>query len=123
MNVLPESKHNQERDIRIVNTITAVDLDLKNMLREEINKLREYEKMLGSMTVEEKEELREWMAHGRSANSNPYLFYGENGCLLDLITAGRIADDMLHNPEDNGIDFDREPCADVKWNENDELTF
>ena len=123
MNVAPKSKHNQERDIRTVNNITAVDLDLKNMLRKEINKLKDYEKMLGSMSLEEKEGLREWLAHGKSANSNPHMFYGENGCLLDLITACRIANDMLLYPEDYGIDFDREPCAGVKWNVNDELPF
>jgi hypothetical protein len=85
-----------------IRSIAHVDLDLRNMLREELNILKEYEKMLGSMTAAEKKELREWMAHGRSVNSNPYMLYGENGCLLDLISATRIDDDMMRNPEDYG---------------------
>jgi hypothetical protein len=40
------------------------------------------------------------MAHGKSVNNNPYLFYEENGYPMDLIAASRVAEDMMHNPED-----------------------
>ena len=104
-------------------TLTAVDLELKNRLGEEINILKEYEKTLNSMTIEEKEGLREWMAQGNSVNSNPYMCYGENGCLTDLISAYRVADDMLLPTEDYGIYVGGEPSADMKLNENDKLPF
>ena len=78
---------------------TAVDLDLGNALRDELSKLKEYEEMFDDMTAEEKEELREWMTEGNSVNSNPYLLYGENGCLMDLIAASRTATEMSDHPE------------------------
>jgi hypothetical protein len=78
---------------------TLVDLDLMNMIKKELDTLKEYEEMLESMSTEEKEELREWMAQGYSVNSNPYMLYGENGCLMDLIDAIRINEDMCNNPE------------------------
>ena len=81
-------------------TITAVDLELKKMLRNEICILEEYEGMLESMTIYEKEELREWMAHGKSVNGNPCMLYDEKGCLTDFITAIRIEEDMGNNTED-----------------------
>jgi hypothetical protein len=79
---------------------TFIDLELENRLREEIDKLKEYWETLGSMTLSEKEELREWIVQGNSVNSNPYMLYGENGCLMDIISASRISDDMQSNPED-----------------------
>jgi len=82
---------------------TATDLDLRNMLRDEMNKLIEYEEMFDHMTAEEKEELREWMAHGNSVNNNPYLLYGENGCLMDLIAARRTSEEMAAHPERFGF--------------------
>lgn len=81
--------------------ITAVDLELKKMLRKEIYILKEYEDMLCSMTLDEKEELREWMAHGKSVNSNPCMLYDEKGCLTDFIAAIRIEEDMCNNPDDH----------------------
>lgn len=88
---------------------TIIDLELKKMLCKELNTLREYEEMLDSMSTEEKEELREWMAHGNSVNSNPYLFYEENGCLMDLIAASRVHEDMCRNPDDYIRSYREEP--------------
>lgn len=79
--------------------MTIVDLELRNRLREEIDTLKEYQAMLGTMTTEKKEELRQWIAGGNSVNSNPYWLYGENGRLMDLIAASRIHEDMGNNPE------------------------
>jgi len=101
-----------------MNMRTATDLELRNMLRDDMNKLIEYEEMFDCMTAEEKEELREWMAHGKSVNNNPYLLYGENGCLMDLISAIRVNEEMINHPErfrwsdseeSEGLSFDDEP--------------
>jgi len=78
---------------------TLVDLELSKMLRKEMEILREYEAMFDDMTAGEKDELREWLVNGNSVNSNPYLLYGENGCLMDFINASRTAEDMAANPE------------------------
>jgi hypothetical protein len=78
----------------------ALDMDLRNLLRDELRTLRKYEELFDDMTAEEKHELREWLANGNSANSNPHLIYGENGCLMDFIDASRAAEDMIANPED-----------------------
>jgi len=79
---------------------TGVDYELRTLLREELETLQEYVEMFDDMTQEEKDELREWMAHGKSVNSNPHLLYGENGCPLDFINASRMAVDMVENPDD-----------------------
>jgi hypothetical protein len=73
---------------------TVIHLELEKMLRKELDKLKEYEEMIGSMTAEEKENLREWMAGGNSVGSNPYSLYDESGCLMDLVAASRIMDEM-----------------------------
>jgi hypothetical protein len=87
------------KEYRTMKRTTIVDLDIMNMIRKEMDTLKEYEEMLESMTTEEKEELREWMAQGYSVNSNPYTLYDENGRLTDLIDAIRINEDMCSNPE------------------------
>jgi len=79
---------------------TGVDYELRTLLREELKTLHEYVEMFDDMTQEEKYELREWMAQGKSVNSNPNFLYGENGCLLDFINASRMDEDMVENPED-----------------------
>jgi len=78
----------------------ALDMDLRNRMREELDTLRKYEQMFDDMTSEEKYNLREWIANGNSVNSNPFMIYGENGCPTDFIDASRTADDMAANPED-----------------------
>ena len=51
----------------------ALDMDLRNRMREELQTLKKYEQMFDEMTAEEKYELREWIANGNSVNSNPFL--------------------------------------------------
>ena len=78
----------------------VLDMELRNLLRSELLILQKYEETFDDMTVEEKYELREWLANGNSVNSNPHLLYGENGCLMDFISACRTTEDMATNPED-----------------------
>jgi hypothetical protein len=78
----------------------ALDMDLRNRMREELDTLKKYEQMFDGMTSEEKYDLREWIANGNSVNSNPFMIYGGNGCLTDFIDAYRSAEDMAANPED-----------------------
>ena len=78
----------------------ALDMDLINRIRKELQTLRKYEQTFDDMTSEEKYELREWIVNGHSVNSNPFMIYGENGCLIDFIEASRTAGDMAANPED-----------------------
>jgi len=80
----------------------ALDMDLRNRMREELQTLKKYEQLFDEMTSEEKYELREWIANGNSVNSNPFLIYGENGCLMDFIEASRVAEDMAANPGEYG---------------------
>ncbi|MCL2153499.1 MAG: hypothetical protein FWH57_11185 [Oscillospiraceae bacterium] len=79
---------------------TGVDYELRTLLREELETLQKYVEMFDDMSQEEKAELREWMAQGKSVNSNPNYLYAENGCLLDFINASRMDRDMVENPED-----------------------
>ena len=79
---------------------TGIDLELRTLLCKELETLQGYVEMFDGMTQEEKAELREWMAHGNSVNSNPFMLYGENGCPMDYINANRTAEDMATNPED-----------------------
>jgi hypothetical protein len=62
--------------------------------------LREYEAAIGDMTPEERDELRKWAADGHSPYDNPCFLYGEDGRIMDFITAIRIDEDMMNNPED-----------------------
>jgi len=80
----------------------ALDMDLRNRMREELQTLKKYERMFDEMTSEEKYELREWIVSGNSVNSNPFLIYGENGCLMDFVEASRVAEDMAANPGEYG---------------------
>ena len=97
---------------------TGVDYELRTLLKTELETLMKYVKMFNDMTDVEKDSLREWMAHGRSVNSNGNYLYGENGCLLDFITAEREEAEMRAHPEPffytdfedgEGFNFDEEP--------------
>ena len=79
---------------------TGTDLELRTMLRTELKVLSGYAGAFDDMTQGEKEELREWMAHGNSANSNPFLVYGEDGCLMDFVGASRLVDEMAADYDD-----------------------
>jgi len=89
--------------------------DVRNMLRKE---LKEYGAIIGYMTPEERKGLCEWVATGNGVNDNPYLLYGENGWPLDYISASRIYEEMLLNPEDYRANLDSELCYDA-----DEMSF
>jgi hypothetical protein len=78
---------------------TGTDAELRTYLRDELKTLNKYVEMFDRMTAEEKDELREWMVHGKSVNSNPHLLYGEKGCPMDFIAASRIAEEPAANPE------------------------
>ena len=84
----------------VVKIENALDMELRNLLRTELQTLKKYEDMFDNMTTVEKDELREWLANGNSVNSNPHLLYSESGCLMDFIDASRTAEDMAANPED-----------------------
>jgi hypothetical protein len=99
----------------------ALDMDLRNRLREELQTLRKYEQMFDEMTSEEKYDLREWIVNGNSVNSNPFLIYGENGCLMDYVEASRAAEDMANNPEEYGC-TDAE-CRDSKDSQDADMPF
>jgi hypothetical protein len=62
--------------------------------------LEKYEAGIGPMTPEERKELHAWVSRGRSVYDNPEYLYTENGYPFDFITAIRIAEDMINNPED-----------------------
>ena len=82
--------------------------------------LKAYESKIGDMTEPERDELRKWVADGNSPYGNPCLLYGENGHILDFITAIRIDEDMMRNPEDYFSASDLERYSD---HEGDELPF
>ena len=74
--------------------------------------LRTYLKSIGSLSYEEKTELREWVDDGNSVYDNPFEFYDERGCPLDFISGRRLLFDILDSiPEPLGSisDFDDLP--------------
>jgi len=73
-------------------------MELKTVLRTE---LRQYMRIAGYMTGQERNDLFEWVAGGNSVYSNPYCLSGEDGAPLGYIEASRIIDEMI-----NGLDFD-----------------
>ena len=77
--------------------IQYINKDIQAFLQEE---LRKYEVTIGDMTVEERMELRKWVADGNSPYENPCLLCEENGCPMDYIHAARITEDMRNNPDD-----------------------
>jgi len=60
--------------------------------------LEEYMASIGSLTDEEKQELYEWVASGKSVYDNPNFFSDENGFPLGFIEAFRANIDMCENP-------------------------
>ena len=69
--------------------------------------LRQYLKSIGSLTFEEKSELREWVDDGNSVYDNPFDFYDEKGRPLDFITGRRILIDIRDSfPDFYGRNFD-----------------
>jgi len=82
--------------------------------------LEEYMASLGSLTDEEKQELYEWVASGKSVHDNPYFFSDERGFPLGFIEAYRANMDMCENPS-RYFDLDSaEPDDDF---DNEEIPF
>jgi hypothetical protein len=79
---------------------TGTDYELRTLLGSELETVTRYIETFNDMAADEKDGLREWMANGRSVNSNGNYIYAENGCLLDFIEAGRVEADMIAHPED-----------------------
>lgn len=73
--------------------------------------LRAYEADIDDMTVDERKNLRKWVADGNSVHDNPFELYKESGCLMDYIEGCRIGEDMLNNPDD--YLFGLEPTLDA----------
>ena len=82
--------------------------------------LKAYEDKIGHITGMERTELRKWVDDGNSPYANPCLIYGENGRILDFITAIRLDEDMRRNPEDYFPHSDLEQYGDPEF---DELPF
>ena len=72
----------------------------KELQRIRRKELKQYEATIGPLTPEERKELHAWVSRGRSVYDNPDYLYTENGYPFDFITAIRIAEDMIANPED-----------------------
>jgi hypothetical protein len=71
--------------------------DLKVFLK---NEQKEYVASIGTLTAEEHKELCEWVAGRNSPFDNPWHICGEQGHLMDFITAIRISEAMRNNPSD-----------------------
>jgi len=71
-----------------------------------------YLNKIGDATKQEQSDLREWVAAGNSPFDNPYMISGENGWPLDFISAIRIDEDMMNNPDDYFKTPPREICMD-----------
>ena len=100
----------REKDVRTKN-------DRLVLLRDS---LMEYEATIGGMTVQELVKLRQWVADGNSPYDNPCFLYGDNGVIMDYITAIRINEDMCLNPDDYFPSPGQELCPD---DEDDDLPF
>ena len=79
--------------------------------------LRIYLKSIGSISYEEKNELREWVDAGNSVYDNPFEFYDEKGRPLDFIAGRRLLFEILDSiPDSYGSNSD---CSD----DEDDLPF
>ena len=56
--------------------------------------LKEYEKET-AMTTDERQELHEWVASGRSPYENGDFIHDESGCLMDFVNADRFVKDQI----------------------------
>ena len=74
----------------------TLDKNRKDSLRRQ---LKEYEATIGTLTEDERKELREWVATGNSVHDNPYSIYGEDGYPMDYI---------------NAIRYDKELCEEMR---------
>ena len=72
---------------------------LKKQLKSILHKyLKEYLRSVEPLSEDEKIELYEWVAAGKSVKSNPYFICDESGWPMDFINGIRIGADMFENP-------------------------
>ena len=62
--------------------------------------IKGYVAAIGKITAAERKELRKWVADGNRVCDNPWLIHEENGFMMDFISAGRVIEDMIANPDD-----------------------
>ena len=60
-------------------------------------KMNAYLRTIGHTTPEERGKLRSWINTTGTAYGNPWNLYGENGALLDYLSAFRIRREMEEN--------------------------
>ena len=63
-------------------------------------KMNSYLRTIGHTTPEERGKLRSWINTTGTAYGNPWDLYGENGALMDYLSAFRIHREMEENPFD-----------------------
>ena len=73
-----------------------IDPEIRRMLQSD---LREYLQQFPDATRKEKQELRRWVAAGRSPYDNQWELYNDYGWPMDFITAERIGKDLIDEPE------------------------
>jgi len=59
--------------------------------------IKGYVDTIGKITVDERKELRIWVADGNAVCDNPWLLYDERGFMMDFISAYRFNEDMTNN--------------------------
>ena len=84
------------KNSRMMKKAGTLDKNRKDSLRRQ---LKEYEATIGTLTEDERKELREWVATGNSVHDNPYSIYGEDGYPMDYI---------------NAIRYDKELCEEMR---------
>ena len=75
-----------------------IDAETKRRLRDE---MRDYLLGFPDVTAEEKQELRRWVASGRSPYDNRWELYNDYGWPFDFITAERIGNELVAEFECN----------------------
>ena len=76
-------------------------------------KMNAYLRTIGHTTPEERGKLRSWINTTRTAYGNPWDLYGENGALMDYLSAFRIHREIEESP----FDFFVETPSDCLENE------
>jgi len=74
--------------------MATINLDkaARSLLRKEMNT---YMQNIGDMTVDEKNDLYEWVASGNSVYDNPFCYSDERGNPLDYLSTMRVVKDQL----------------------------
>jgi len=105
--------HKYGRAHRFADDTALWELRLKiNQLQPQI--VETYLLTVGDITDDEKRDLREWVASGKSVYDNPHSLYNDSGCPMDFINGCRLGiemdEDLSHftEIEPNDIDWDDE---------------